>query len=205
MHHLAAVLPQPPPPPSSPAPAVAVKPKPTGAWPPAGQVVATGPPSCRDWGRPGNQTCLRRSGRPAWTDRATPAAHSAGQAPPRPRPERARLELRGLWHWFLAQCPIAHPGELGLQDRGPTKPTSRGARRTRLARSIAAWITWLEHRPGIWPNAPSPSITASFVCVTCHDRKVYRAISPKTRASAWKPTCTSAWTRQTPACGFENA
>ena len=25
-------------------------------------------------------------------------------------------ELRGLWHWFLAQRAIFHPGELGLQD-----------------------------------------------------------------------------------------
>jgi len=112
MHQLEQVSPQPPPPPSSPAPATAVQPEPI-VPPSASQVVASAP-ELPDW--------------EAWEPHLPEAIRQASLDyvkrrlntwPARRRRERAMnvlRELRGLWHWFRAQRPIAHPGELGLKD-----------------------------------------------------------------------------------------
>ena len=112
MHHLAAVSPQPPPPPSSPAPAVAVQPKPT-VPPSAGQVVAT-EPKLPDWAA--WEPDLPEAIRQASLDYVQRRLHTWPARRRRDRALNVLRELRGLWHWFLAQRPIAHPGELGLQD-----------------------------------------------------------------------------------------
>ena len=112
MQHLEQAAPQPPQPPSSPAPAAAVPPEPAGP-PAAGQVVAPAP-ELPDWAawEPQLPAAIRQASlnyvqhrRPAW-----PARRRRLQA------LKWLSELRGVWHWFLAQRAITHPGELGLHD-----------------------------------------------------------------------------------------
>ena len=137
----------------------------------AGQVVAT-EPELPDWAAwaPDLPEAIRQ----ASLDYVQRRLHTW---PPRRRRDRALnllRELRGLWHWFLAQRPIAHPGELGLQDLWAyqTDQQTQGY----AAGTINRRLDYVVGIVGNWPNASSPSITASFACVTCHDRKVYRAI-----------------------------
>jgi len=112
MEQLAQAAPPPPPPSSSPALTAVIQPEPVGP-PPAAQVAAP-VPALPDWA--------------AWEPQLPPAIRQASLDyvqrrlhtwPARHRRERAwnvLRALRGLWRWFLAQRPMTHPGELGLQD-----------------------------------------------------------------------------------------